>query len=105
MSILNSVVGGLVIGTIKVGGVAARAGVSVAYSLGEAGQHGMRVGELEYDKQVVLTNAAVVKAKASRDANAIRFEAMKQARALALSQAAPAMVVAPVAPTGKAAKA
>ncbi len=94
MSILNSVVGGLVVGSIKVGGVAARAGVKVAYGLGEAGQHGLRVGEIEYDRQVVLTNDVVDSCKAQAVESAKRFEAMKAARLAAPAQAAPVMAAA-----------
>lgn len=102
MAILNSLVGGLVVGSIKVGGIAARAGVKVAYGLGEAGAHGLRVGEIEYDRQVVLTNDTVDACKQQAELAKARFEAMKAARLAAPAQAAPAMVAAPV---GKAAKA
>ena len=105
MSILNSVVGGLVKGTLVVGGAGVRVGVKACYGLGEAGAHGLRVGEIEYDRQVVLTNATVDACKVQADLAKTRFAEMKAAREVAMSQAAPLMVAAPAAPTGKAAKA
>lgn len=91
MAILNSVAGGLVKGTLIVGGASLRIGVKACYSLGEAGAHGLRVGEVEYDKQVVLTNECIAVAKANAAESAKRFAAMKAERELALAQAAPVM--------------
>ena len=103
MAILDSIVGGLVVGTIKAGGVAARTGVRVAYGLGEASMHGMRVGEVEFDRQVVLTVATIDTCKAQANAAKAAFEEAKRQRLAAPAQAAPVMVAAPVA--AKAAKA
>jgi len=92
MSILNSLVGGVVIGSVKVGGAVGRVGIKAAYGLGEAGQHGLRVGEIEYDRQVVLTNETISVCKANAVESAKRFAEMKAARLAAPAQAAPVMV-------------
>lgn len=102
MAILNSVVGGLVRGSLIVGGAAVRGGVRVAYGLGEAGAHGIEVGQVEWDRQTLLTQTTVDNCKAQSVAARAAFEAAKLARLAAPAQAAPVMVAAP---SGKAAKA